>query len=444
MKTLRIIYWISGSLLTGIIIYILSPAFNYSTVTVGWEFQTQFMYLSGCCSLSLMVTSMLLSLRIPKINASIGGLDKAYILHKWTGILTSIFVLFHWLGDKVPLLLINLEIIPEPKLRVNISQYSEMEILLYKLGLTLVEIIFYVFVILIIFSLYKRIPYRIFRKTHQLIPVLFLIFAFHSLTVPIKEKAYNHLGIIPLLILVLIGCIFALMALFKQIGKSRKISAVIEQIEYYGNNVIQLSMKPENKSLVHQAGQFAFFQFEHDKEPHPFSIVSTTTDSGKLSIAIKALGDFTKMLSLKLQIGQKVIIEGPYGEFNFISHSKRQIWIAGGIGITPFLAQLETLSNQSENHIAIDLWYCTRGPIENQFPSDIRACCSKASVNFHHVNTEIENHLDVSTLKAEIPDLKNTSIWFCGPNKQGKQLKRELKSIDFDLHNFHSDNLHMR
>jgi len=436
--------WIAGAMLVGVIIYLLSPTFNsLSPSPTNWELQTQFMYLSGICSLSLMITSMLISLRLPKINSLMGGLDKAYVVHKWVGIFTSAFVFFHWLGDKIPLLLIKLSVILDPRLQVDITQYSKAEIISYQLGLTLTEVFFYVLSLLVFISLYNKIPYRLFRKTHKYIPAIFLIFAFHGATVPMKEHWYKYNGIYPLLLLITIGCVISFIALFQQIGKSHKIKTTIKSIENK-NRILDILLHPVNKPLVHQAGQFAFLQFEHSKEPHPFTIASSGDNPNELRFAIKNLGDYTKELDSHLKVGQHVIVEAPYGEFKFEDNHERQVWIAGGIGITPFLAQLEHLSNHGGTDKQIDFWYCTRGDLELQFPSSLQELCNKSGVRLHHLNSSKNEYITVDILKATIGNFNNVSIWFCGPVGLKNELKGKLKSSGFDLSYFHYENFSMR
>lgn len=66
-----------------------------------------------------------------------------------------------------------------------------------------------------------------------------------------------------------------------------------------------------------------------------------------MRFAIKALGDHTHSLKKELKIGQDVIVEGPWGYLDFNIQSERQVWVAGGIGITPFISQLEYLKTQA-------------------------------------------------------------------------------------------------
>ena len=54
--------------------------------------------------------------------------------------------------------------------------------------------------------------------------------------------------------------------------------------------------------------------------------------------SIKGLGDYTRRLPKQLFPGQMVTVEGPYGRFDFRGDCPRQLWLAGGIGITPLPA----------------------------------------------------------------------------------------------------------
>jgi predicted ferric reductase len=55
--------------------------------------------------------------------------------------------------------------------------------------------------------------------------------------------------------------------------------------------------------------------------------------------------DYTHTLANRLQIDQVIKVEGPYGRFDIARQDScaQQIWIAGGIGVTPFLAWLDSL-----------------------------------------------------------------------------------------------------
>ena len=110
-----------------------------------------------------------------------------------------------------------------------------------------------------------------------------------------------------------------------------------------------IEMKPEHKPISYKSGQFIFLRFynqELSKEAHPFSIASKS-NSNELKIVVKKLGDFTRKLE-HLKVGDEVSVEGPYGRFHFRNYKDHnQIWIAAGIGITPFLGMAQDLDGKT-------------------------------------------------------------------------------------------------
>jgi len=52
----------------------------------------------------------------------------------------------------------------------------------------------------------------------------------------------------------------------------------------------------------------------------------------------------THHLRETLRAGQAVTVEGPYGCFTFDDSVPLQIWVGGGIGVTPFIARMKDLA----------------------------------------------------------------------------------------------------
>ncbi|MCF0059182.1 ferric reductase-like transmembrane domain-containing protein [Dyadobacter sp. CY356] len=437
--------WITGTLVITGIIYALSPGpGNLMAHPDGWELREQFVFLTGLSAFSLMVLSMVISLRNPWLNHRMHGLDKAYIIHKWTGICSTLLMIFHWLGEKVPHLLVESGIITDPGELTDGSSFSDLEIGLFQSGVFLVEWIFYVVIILVIIALFKKIPYHIFRKTHKIFPVVFLLAAYHGATAQLKEHWLTTPAGYLLLCLVTIGTAAAFIALFQQIGAARKTETVVTKIEKPQDGVLDIRLSTTQKPFFHKTGQYAFLRFEHDREPHPFTIASCGDDPDAVRFVIKSLGDFTDNLTRHIQIGQNVQIEGPYGEFVFNSPLKRQIWIAGGIGITPFISKLEQLANQKETSELIDLWYSTRTERQQIFPESIEDLCQRSGVSFYHLNSNKREYLTAQMLHEAVGSFELVSIWFCGPEDFAHCLLKGLDAYDFDRRNFYYDNFSMR
>jgi len=109
-------------------------------------------------------------------------------------------------------------------------------------------------------------------------------------------------------------------------------------------------------AIANFPGQFAFFRFPDGypgPEEHPFTISSADT----LTITAKALGDFTGELS-KVKVGARLRIDGPYGVFSYrsVTEDRPLVFIAGGIGITPFLSMVRGIRLEKNKRKPLLLW----------------------------------------------------------------------------------------
>lgn len=372
------------------------------------------------------------------------GLDKGYIVHKWAGIWTTIFVLLHFMMAYVPDWLVVLHIISDPGQLVDCSQYTKPELILFQTGVLFAHLLFYILLALVIIALFERFSYHFFRRSHKYFPGVFLLFAYHSATAQLKDHWLGSPGSYLLFLLLLAGCYAGFTGLFQRIGKSRKHTLVIKEIVNYEQGIIDLHLGNPGKTFVHQPGQYRFLRFEHDKEPHPFTIASASKDAVSLRFGIKASGNFTKELADHRAIGQEVEFEGPYGEFKFEDSCKRQVWVAGGIGITPFMARLEYLAQNGGSSQPIPFWYATQSEKRQIYPNSLTDSCKEAGVNFYHLDSRNNELLGTERIKNVIGDFDNVSFWFCGPPGFRQKLLEDLKFYGFDKRRFHFDVFNMR
>ena len=63
-------------------------------------------------------------------------------------------------------------------------------------------------------------------------------------------------------------------------------------------------------------------------------------EQARVQVVIKSLGITPARWRNACGAGDADTTEGPYGCFTFAGEARRQIWVAGGIGVTPFMARL--------------------------------------------------------------------------------------------------------
>jgi predicted ferric reductase len=178
-----------------------------------------------------------------------------------------------------------------------------------------------------------------------------------------------------------------------------------------------LTLSPNGRAMRWRPGQFAFIRAPEAglPEPHPFTIASAPRPDGTLSFSIRALGGWTRQLPRRLRAGMSVQVDGPYGRFDFRKGGARQIWLAGGIGITPFLAWAESLTEAEKRNI--HLVYSVRTQEEAVGLETLRAAAARnPRFSFELAVTARDGRLTAERLVTAAPfAVKNADLWFCGP-----------------------------
>lgn len=440
--------WVVGSTLLGLAIYAISPGSFSSFNTPGfWSFRRDLVSLSGVIAMVLMTLVVLISVRGGWIERYMGGLDKGYVVHKWAGVWATITAFLHWFAEKVPKWTFSWGIYPE---RVRGAGPSagpppQWQTSLWQTGNSLVEYTIYVIVALVIIALVHKIPYRHFRFTHKLFPALYLLVAFHSVTILYKLGWMGHISGHAVVALGIVGTVAALIGLFQMIGATRKVGAVVTGFDRYDNGVVDVRLETVgDRRMVTTPGQFGYLAFAHGGEPHPFTFTSSGDDPTKMRFGIKALGHYTSRLGDSIAVGQRVQVEGPYGQFHFDHTARRQVWIAGGIGITPFLARLENLDNTGGTKVPVDFWYCVADAENGAFPRGLGDLCQRTGVRLHIMLADKGEFLTADVINDTVGSLEGVNILFCGPRGFAQCLLEGLKSYSFNERDFHYDNFGMR
>ena len=377
----------------------------------------------GMAALIAMAITQIISTRIRVVEPLFGGLDRGYVLHKWLGIGAMIAVLLHDTID------------------------AEMdglgrETVLTEIAETAGEISLYGLLILVVITVATFIPYHLWRWTHKAMGVFFALSAFHYLFI---LKPFANLD--PLGLYVSAFCLLGLLAYGYQMLPSNMRPAApykVAQITQTGGTTA-LGLEPAGRPLRHRAGQFAFFRFQVPglTEPHPFTISSGPNDAGSLQITVAPLGDMTHVLPNALSVGDALHAEGPYGRFQRKASDQPDIWIAAGIGITPFLAWADAMKPQDGPATLI---YCVRS--EDTAPH-LAALRERAAAL---PNLDLQPHVSQQNGRLTVEDvikaapgaLAQTQVYFCGPIPMRRALGKDLTERGLPQRNFHYEEFEIR
>lgn len=290
----------------------------------GLGFWRTWAVLSGWLACGLLLSSLLLMIREPRLAESLGGLQRMYLWHHRAGLAAYLLLLTH------PLALVanawresaaTAWASVSPWLGGAVVWTGWAALLLMMAGLAV--------------TFTPRIPYARWRRLHHLLSASVIMGAAHLLV----------LGLRPVLLWV--PALAILFLLWRFLRADRGVGAlpyVVGEVKRLANATIEVGLRPLAQGLQAREGQFvlaAFLDGSHYhgcREYHPFTVAAAGKD-GAMVLAIKALGDCTGTLQ-SVETGVPVRLQGPFGTFLDRVPAAPGLWIAGGIGITPFLAVL--------------------------------------------------------------------------------------------------------
>lgn len=376
--------------------------------------QTTFSLMASSMAFVGMAIAQFMAARPPVIEPLFGGLDRVYHLHRRIGICVLALILVHYF------------LTPDFK---GLSFPSGLNQLAASAG----KYAFYALVLLLVLSLVKlipktriEIPYHLWRYTHRFIGLLFVLVAFHQMFI---KRPYDSTALLAVYLnaFAALGILsYAYTQLLPWLRTRRY--EVCEVVRHEGATII--SARPKRRPLRATPGQFGFLRVLKTglREPHPFTIAGIDGD-GTVRFAIKPLGDYTQALRDSVAVGDELKLEGGYGRFNHRRGARKQIWLAGGIGVTPFLAMARHLKGDEGQEI--HMVYCVRDRREAIGLDTFEAQAEKLG-NFSFVlhDSARDGRLDAAKLAAgSLIDPAEADLWFCGPAPLREAIVKGLKEL---------------
>jgi predicted ferric reductase len=388
----------------------------------GYRSLTSIAVLAALAGTSAFALNLVLGARLRPVEALFGGLERMYTAHRLNGQIAFLLLLGH-----VVLILAS---------RATISTSTAVDLLRPGAGWTVFAgvLAFAGMVVAIVLTLYARIGHELFVYVQRSFGIVFLAAAYHVFTTDGARDASQALNLY-LAALATVGiAAFVYRSVLGNVLVRRRAYRVAA-VNRLDESVTEVVMEPRDRAIAYEPGQFVFVNF---REPfseqfppflrnqfHPFSITSAPGEE-QLRITVKAVGDYTRALRA-LEPGAAAVVEGPYGSFSRVDDGAgRQIWIAGGIGVTPFLSMARALNG---NGPAVDFYYCVEHEPEAHFLDEIRSIASaRDDFRVVVVPRDREGFLTAERLAAESRELESSDVLVCGPPAMIESLRSQLRA----------------
>ena len=203
----------------------------------------------------------------------------------------------------------------------------------------------------------------------------------------------------------------------------------VADIRRPNDTTVEVSLEPKGDRLRFHPGQFVVLAFggEGGWQRHPFSVASSPSDP-RLEVSIKAVGDYTRDLRARLQPGTPAKAAGPFGGFDYTRGGHDQIWIAGGIGITPFISWIRSLDADFER--SVDFYYSVAHEADAVYLDEIRAAAaSHPTLHAHVVDTERDGFLTAEKAANGRPRGADVWVYMCGPPPMMRALAKGFRGL---------------
>ena len=365
--------------------------------------------------------NLLMATRAHWVEKIFGGLDKMYLIHRRGGMIAMALLFLHFI------------IVPkDPGFTIG-KPLGFIAMVLIFLGVLLSAAPFFK----------QRIPYRKWLTVHRLMGPFYVVGVSHALLVPTLT---SHLPLVRTYVfsMALMGIAAWLYRVFLHRLLHPRSSYSVADIKPFDGSVLEVEMTPAQTPLQFASGQFGFFTFPgiNRRESHPFTIASAPAQD-RLRVAIKNLGDFTESLQTQIQVGDPVKVEGPYGVFTQNrSSSNRQIWIAGGIGITPFLSMAHDLNNNPEMEVA--LYWTVRNKEEAHFDEELRSLVEQTPGLTYRLWLSDETGLLTAEAMPEKEYTEELNVFICGPEAMRHSLADQFRALGVPKRHIYSEEFAFR
>jgi predicted ferric reductase len=300
-------------------------------------------------------------------------------------------------------------------------------------------------IVFLVLTFFVKLPYDIWKFTHKFLGMAFFFGALHALTIP---SDVTTVKVLQYYIWFLVAIGFAAITYRTILGYRfvPHLEYIIDEIRTVNSSIVEIVMHPkdEKKCMRYTPGQFIFVGFPDTsglEEVHPFSL-SSQPDNICISIGVKALGDYTKRLG-ELKPGMLAIVEGPFGRTSYKYYeNKTQIWVAGGIGITPFLGMARSL--KPEDNYKVDLYYSVRDRSEAAFLEELETI-ARTNPNFRIIPwiASEKSFLTAEAIIKESGGVLGKEIFLCGPPPMMKALRKQFGTWRVPVSHLHSEEFSM-
>lgn len=200
--------------------------------------------------------------------------------------------------------------------------------------------------------------------------------------------------------------------------------------------------KPDG--FTYEAGQYVTIELPEagDDSSHTFTLASAPHEE-RLMIATRVRDSKFKQSLAEMSPGAEIALLGPKGDFTMPADQEiTAVFLAGGIGITPFRSMLQQTRHEDRSD-RITVLYSNRRPEDAAFLVELEDLeQSQANVRLVNTMTSMEEsdrewtgetcHIDAEFIERHVDELDTAVFYVAGPPDMVDDMEDVLREAEID------------
>ncbi len=206
----------------------------------------------------------------------------------------------------------------------------------------------------------------------------------------------------------------------------RDYQAEVERIVTLTHDICGLQLRlVEPATIVFKAGQYVDLLVPGTTEWRSYSMANPPSRGGEIELMIKLMpgGLFSTYITERLKVGDRLTVQGPYGNFYLRDNGRPALFIAGGSGMAPMLSILRDMAERRDPR-AVTYFYGARSR-RDLFQLDELSAYEQRLPHFRFVPAlseplptdawDGEVGLITEVVRRHTPDVCHLEAYLCGP-----------------------------
>lgn len=212
---------------------------------------------------------------------------------------------------------------------------------------------------------------------------------------------------------------------------------IVVDIKKETDDTVTIFLSSAGEKLSYRAGQYVALYFdEKESSQGKFYTISSSPAEKYVALSVKKIGQFSSLIH-DLKVNDTIFLSGPFGYFYPETEENSLVFLAAGIGVTPFLSIVKDYADRDIKR-EIDLYYTNKTLKDIAFFQEVNKLAKKCILRIHYYLTrDTTKHELISgyerikavDIKRDLGALNKRDYYICGPISFVTDMRKQLLAL---------------